>query len=278
MFSFMGITIGRLAATQPTALALESEGVREGETVGRGFSPNDQSTVKTPAFTPLNTPHGQRRGLTLLPFSKSQQVELEGYGDLAAATKLLEAMGLVPVPTNDGRARISIAAIRYRFFAGIMKGTETWLSVVARKKEGGPPGQAYLATVADKWFLQKIGEGFGIPYQRSNIAIQADATGAASVSIGDPAHPTLTLVRGESSRRPTSITEQVTDFPGFSPTGKTMEVHMEGQAERRSFDLVSDQFSVDPNSLLGELTQKLGFKPHWWTTQALVSGGIRARF
>jgi hypothetical protein len=273
----MGIRITPSAASRQTEHVSEAP-ASSAPAAGRGFATADESALQTTAFTPLRTPHEQRRGFTILPFSNSPSVELEGFGDLAAATKLLEPIGLVPVPTKDGRARVSVAAIHYRFFGGLMKGTETWLSVVARKQDGGPPGQAYLATVADKWILEKIGKSFGIPYERATIDVRASESGAAGVVIGDPEHPTLMLMRGENSRRPTSIGAQETDFPGFSPTGKTMEVHMEGEARRRSFDLAADRFSVDPRSLLGQLTTQLGFKPHWWTTQASVDGGIRARF
>lgn len=210
----------------------------------------------------------------MLPFARSPSVELEGKGSLAAATALLAPMGLVPVPTADGHARVSLAAIHYRFFGGLLKGSELWLSVVAQPRDGGPPGHAYLATTADKWFLQKIGERFGIPYTRA--AISVSAADSAQVVVGDPEQPALVMRQGARSLRPVTKVHTAADFPGFSPTGNEMRVALAGEATRRSFDPAADALELDADTPLGGLTRALDFKPFWWTTHTAAAGGIRA--
>ena len=78
------------------------------------------------------------------------------------------------------------------------------------------------------------------------------------------------------SRLPSRQFHQELDFKAYSPTGKTMEVHIEGQAVTRAFDPTHDTVSFGAGTPMAKLQASLGFAPRRWVSHHAAHGAIRA--
>lgn len=245
--------------------------------MNRGLLAIDSGLKRANDFPDINTPLAERKGFPLMKFEKSRLVELEGLGNLEKAQAILAPMGLEPVPTPSGHARVSIGSMRYGFFGGRFKPAEVWVAVIAKKiGDNQPTGHAYLHTVSDSTFMKLVGVAWGIPYERTHIAILAEQQDSPNVvTITSPDGKAYAgLVR--APELPTQKIAQEVDFPAFSPTGKTMAVHIEGNAETRPYDPAADKADFGAATEIGKILKSLGFLAKRWVSHDAAEGAIRA--